>query len=347
MRSRKPHIVVFFGGTSDSRDLSEQSGYWVCQYIPRSQYRVTPVHVTSDGLWQVPLGSLPQTGSVARMVDMLFQTVPVLPATSGIERLLRQPVDAMMTVIRGAGGDDGTLHGLGRVLGIPVVGSSVHTCQQTSDKYACMQRLEDLASVPYTRRFPRSTPAEAIAETARGRFVPPVFIKPATEEGSVGVEVVRSPDELTAAVSRARSYGDVLIQERLPGTEVSVSMLDDEQGRLHVLPPMVIVPQKTSFYDHLSKRRGGRVALHTLQSSDNHLLAELQGIAEDVYRELNCRGLISVDCVVGDDATHVLEVNTVPTFTEFTPLKKQLEAAGMHPSALLDRLIRRSLEEKS
>lgn len=345
MRSRKLHVAVFFGGTSDNHDLSTETGYWVCQYLPRAQYRVTPVHVTHEGLWQVPLGNLPQSGSVDRMMDMMFQAVPAQPVAAAIERLLRQPVHALMTVIRGAGGDDGALHSLGQTLSIPVVGSGVQTCQQTSDKQSCARRLEDLVSVPLTYRFPHSVPPDDVIETVRTYFVPPVFVKPAAEEGSVGVEAVQHPDELPASINRVRTFGDVLVQERLSGTEMSVSVFKDDQGRIHVLPPTVIVPRKAQFYDSLSKRTEGRVTLHTPQSSEDHLLAEIYRIAEDVYRELNCRGLVSIDCIVADDTTNVLEVNTIPTLTNLTPLKQQLKVVGMHPNVLLDQLIQGSLAE--
>ena len=64
MRNRKPRVVVFFGGDVGSFDLSEESGYWACQYIPRTKYDITPVRVNHDGNWQVPLGGLPQRGPV-------------------------------------------------------------------------------------------------------------------------------------------------------------------------------------------------------------------------------------------------------------------------------------------
>src|SRR5688572_19782666 len=129
-----PHVVVFFGGTTGSHDLSQETGYWVCNYLPRTKYRVTPVRITSDGQWQVPFGGLPQQGPVDRMVEMLFAAVRPVSPSEGLQRLLRHPVQSLMTTLRGPGGNDGALQTLGKTLHIPVVGSDSQTCQQTSLK---------------------------------------------------------------------------------------------------------------------------------------------------------------------------------------------------------------------
>jgi len=223
IRRKKPHLVIFFGGEVGSHDLSEESGYWACQYIPRSQYQITPVRVRADGQWQVPLGSLPQTGQIRRMMTKMFEAVPVLPAAKGLERLLRRPVDLLLTFVRGQGGDDGSLHGVGRALSIPVVGSSLPVCQQTSDKFICAQRLQDIVSSPPTKRFKKSDSPQKIVDSVRSLYVPPLFVKPIYEEASIGVEEVHSLDELGAAVKRAQKAGDVIVQKKAPGTEMSVT----------------------------------------------------------------------------------------------------------------------------
>jgi D-alanine-D-alanine ligase len=342
---KKPHVVVFFGGHSSNHDLSEETGSWVCHYIPRNKYQVTPVHVTSDGKWQVPLGSLPTTGPIKRMLDMLWQTIPAQVPTQALQRLLQRPVDSMLTVVRGAGGDDGSLHSLGEALSIPVVGSGAATSQHTAHKHTSALLTEEIASAPHTRYFRSVTPLEEIVEETRSEFVPPLFVKPATQEGSVGVEEVKSTDELTAAIKNAREYGggDILLQERAPGTELAITLVEDAQGRILVLPPTIIIPKKTTFYDQLAKRRPGRVHLHTPLDRDNAVIGEAETIARDVYDRLGCRGIATIDLVSGEAGLDLLEVNTIPTLSEATPLMHQLRAAGLHPEVLLDQLIAQTL----
>ena len=344
-RMERPRVVVFYGGPADNHDLSRETGHWACKYIPRSKYSITPVEVTADGKWKVPLGDLPRTGPVERTIDMLSQAVKALNPKDAIGRLLSRPIDSVMTVVRGKGGDDGGLHSAFHTLDIPVIGSPLDACLATHNKYAFSHAVGDITNSPYTRRFRKKTPLKEIVSEVQEEFMPPFFVKPVAQEGSVGIELVESMDELVAAIKRVKKSGsDVLVQEYIPGDELSVTVVEDEKGKVHVLPPTVIVPQKSLFYDHDSKRRGGRVKLHTPSIERNGVIAEAQSIARDVYDEMGCRGIATMDMIAGNNAVEMLEVNTIPTYSDLTPLKYQLQAADLHPATLLDHLIVRSLE---
>lgn len=344
MSAAKPRIVVFFGGDDIGRDLSEQTGYWVCQHIPRDKYEVSPVHVLSNGLWQVPSGSLPQRGKVDRMLFHLFSGLSKLSPKDGLQRLLQRPVSALMSVVRGRGGDDGATQGLGQSLDIPVVGASLATCQQTSNKRIYANAVEDLAQVPEMLFFSETAPLEEMIEVVRREMVPPVFIKPVNQEGSAGTELVNEFEALAGALRRASIFGDVIVQEKAHGTEISISLVPDARGQIRMLPPTVIVPHKSQYYDYYGKRRPGRAALHTRDHKDNALMWEAELIARDVYDRLGCNGFASVDIVADDSSIDVLEVNTVPVANEVNPLVQQLAAANLAPETFLDDWISGSLE---
>lgn len=317
---------------------------WFSHYMPRSHYQVTPVEVTPEGLWKVPLGSLPASGPIGTMWQRLSQALRALPPAKALERLLSRPVDVMLTFVRGKGGDDGSLQSLGNALAIPVMGSPLSTSQQTSNKYLSNTILGQLTSVPYTRYFRASAPAEGVVRDIQEQFPSAFFIKPAHQEGSLGVEQVTTPVHIRDAVARARAHGDIVVQEKQDGQEFSLTLFEDERGHVQVLPPTIIVPKKTAgFYDAMAKRRPGRVTLHTPHTPDNLVIAEAEAIARDIWDELGCRGMVCFDMVAGDEAVETLEVNTVPTFTSLTPVVHQLKTAGVHPTRLFDSLIKRSL----
>ncbi|MBI3250604.1 MAG: ATP-grasp domain-containing protein [Candidatus Andersenbacteria bacterium] len=340
----RPRIAVFYGGEAANHDLSMETGTWVCQYVPRGEYDITPIEVTSQGKWKVPLGNLPRSGSVTTTLKRLSEAVkPVIPA-EGINRLLSRPIDGVVTVVRGHGGDDGALHSFGSLINAAVAGSPLAACQQTSDKYAFNQSVSDIVNTPYTQRFSKKMSVDSIVSEIQEDFLPPLFLKPATQEGSFGIEHVESPHQLKAAVSRIVTTSDLIAQEALPGTEYAVSVAQDERGKIHTLPSVAVHPTKASFYDHLAKRRDGRVQLHTADHSP--ITEELEEIAQEIYEELGCRGVVTMDFVVNGDDISILEANTVPTLSSHTPLVQQLKAGGLHPSILLGNTIRRSLEER-
>lgn len=344
MKPRKPHIVVFFGGEAASRDLSSETGYWVCQYMPRETYDVTPVHVCTDGTWQVPLGSLPRSGSVEKMMDYLYRGLKALSPTAALERLLARPVSAFVSVLRGKGGDDGSLHSLGQMLDIRVVGSPAQACQQTHNKRLSHALTRDVAAVPEANFYKPTESLEAVVTDIRQYFELPLFIKPITQEASTGTEYVTTLEELPLAIERARRFGEIMVQERARGTELMMSLFGTGHGSsLRVLPPTVVVPRQSAYYDSLAKRRPGRVTLHTPGSDNNSLFLEAEAIARDVYEQLGCCGYAGMDFVADNDSVDLLEVNTVPVLSSATPCMHQLSVGKIHPTVFLESLVKSAL----
>lgn len=345
MSTTKPTIVVFFGGSRETADLSQETGYWMCNYIPRSKYRVVPVKITAEDTWQVPLGALPQQGPVTRMMDMLFQSVRAAQPRQGLERLLRHPIAAMMTTLRGKGGDDGSLQKLGDVLNIPVMGSDSSTSHQASHKDLLATRVDDIVASPQSLHFNATTPDERIIRDVAELLEYPLFVKPATTEGSAGVRLVETAEELLPAIAAAKSLGEILIQEKAPGIEMNVTIVEDEAGHRSVLPTTLIDPRHAPFYDQLAKRREGRVGLHTT-TDRNRLIREVETIASDIFDDLNFRGYGSFDVMADqENGVSLLEANTIPTLTTVTPFHHQLAAAHLHPARFVDSLITHTLNE--
>lgn len=341
----KPHVVVFFGGTPGNHDLSRESGEWFCEYAPRSKYQVTPVEVTLDGQWKVPLGSLPTVGPVKRMMAGLSQALRPLSPKDALQRLASRPISAFLTLLRGPGGDDGAMHSLGKVLSTPVMGSPLSASQHTSNKHIFHNLIGQITSTPHAHHVKKHVTEEQALKDIANTVSYPFFLKPSSQEGSIGVSYVDSVNELLPAFRTAREHGDVLVQEHQRGQELSVTVVEGNNGRLYTLPTTLIIPRKAPFYDHLAKRRLGRATFHTPNVQDNVVIQEAEEIARDVFQEMGCRGLATIDMIAGDNGINVLEVNTVPTFTQFTPLIYQLKSANMHPTALFDTLITKTLAE--
>lgn len=343
MRGKRPRVAIFFGGQGENNDLSEETGYWMCQYVSRAKYDVAPVRVLNDGRWQVPMGGLPRYGRVDQMMHHLFGALPVVSPQEGLARLTNDRVDSLMTVMRGAGGDDGALHGLGKILAVPVVGSPLPAYHQTSDKYLTGQALTGLAEVPPTVRYRSDEDPESIVDSIRESFFPPVFVKPVREEGSVGIEEVNNLDELQAAIKRAQKRGDLIIQKKALGEELNLTLMEDGRGNLVTLPTTKIRPVSASYYDSFAKRRAGRVAFENQSDEQSAAVKQAEEIARESYKKLGCRETASFDMVLEGEKAQLLEVNLIPTLSRFTPWGQQLANGRYNPTEVLDWMIRRSL----
>lgn len=329
-------IVVFMGGQQEHALASSQSGTWACQYIPRSQYDVTPVHITHDGKWKVPLGSLPKTGNIERTIDMLASVTEPQEPSKALERLLTRPVDSVITLLRGKGGDDGTMHAMGDMMDIRVAGSGNQTSTIASHKHRFAHAIRDIASTPYSRFIPRSINPEDLGHELHGEFVPPFFIKPVMGAGSHGITHIQHESDIARAIRELqKNPRDSIVQEQLPGIELTVTVFSDAKHVLHTLPPTVITPKGTSFYDYHSKQRENGAHFHSVHESDKSVIQQAQEIARDVYSSLGCSGIATVDMIANGQNIDVLELNTIPSFHTASPIHHQLASKGMHPEQLI------------
>ncbi len=333
---------MFFGGGADNYDLSRETGQWVSEALPRGKYDVIPVQVTPEHAWQVPLGSLPRQGEVSRATAMLMSAVPALPIPQALPRLLSREPEVFFTVLRGKGGDDGSIQQLADMAGAGAVGPSAAMCLTTSDKAMCAQAIEKLALAPFTMTVPAMRPAAEAAVEVASNFNTAVFIKPRVAEGSVGVRRVEMATELPEAIAAAQAYGDAIVQEARPGVELAVTVYQDEDGSVRVLPPTEIQPTKASFFDSLAKRRPGRVRLATREAQDT-VTRRVTQLAREVYELLGSRGALTIDMMADGNAIDVLEVNTIPVASAHTPLIHQLRAGGVAPTTFVDSLVRDAL----
>jgi D-alanine-D-alanine ligase len=73
-------------------------------------------------------------------------------------------------------------------------------------------------------------------------------------------------------------------------------------------------------------------------------IAEIQRLAVETFRCLNCEGLARVDFfLTPDNQLYVNEINTLPGFTRISMYPKLWEASGLAYRDLLDQLVELAL----
>lgn len=244
-------------------------------------------------------------------------------------RDLRLPsgVDAVFLAMHGAFGEDGEVQSMLDALRVPYTGSGAEASRRAMDK---------LASKDLFVRKGIPTPAwEVLGADGRRTLPLPVVVKPAREGSSVGVRRVLAEDVWPAACAEARRHGgDTLVEAYIEGREVTVGLVDGE-----VLPIVEIVAPDGD-YDFAAKY-GGTSRYLVPAPLDEGTADACRGHARAVYEALGCRGLGRVDLrVARDGESYVLEMNTIPGFTETSLLPKAAAAAGMGFAALCDRIMK-------
>jgi len=299
MPSTPRTIVILSGGLSHERDVSLRSGRRV-----------------SD--------SLGQHGIEVDVRD---------PDATLLEYLTAHRPDVIWPVLHGASGEDGALRGLLDFIGIPYVGSRSDATRLAWDKPTA-KVIVGRAGVPTPRSItlPRDTfrelGATAVLDVITAELHGPVVVKPAQGGSAQGVSIVDSVDELPRAMVNAYTYSDVaLVEEKIVGTEIAVSIIDTGDGPV-ALPAIEIVPV-SGVYTFEAHYTAGETNFYAPARLSDEVAARAASVAIAAHEALGLRHISRVDLIVdGAGTPWFLEASVLPGLTETSLFPLALDAAG-------------------
>ncbi len=274
-------------------------------------------------------------GVVSALEGNVSKVILVDVKEAGFE--LPEGIDLAFNVIHGTYGEDGTLQAELEERGVKYTGARAGSSKLAFDKIESKKRFEEKGVAT-----PRWQVVDA-KSTPEAPFLPCVA-KPPREGSSVGVHLVHTAEEWTAAIADAGKFSDdVLVEELISGKELTVGVVGGKAT------PIIHIQPRSGFYDMKNKYPwmtgdGG---------TDYFCPADLpKDVTEAVLAESlkahNALGIevySRVDLLLRevDGAFFVLEVNTIPGMTESSLLPKSAGAAGMDYEALCLRIIEDSL----
>ncbi|MBN1846471.1 MAG: D-alanine--D-alanine ligase [Sedimentisphaerales bacterium] len=307
---KSPAILVLCGGPGGERPVSLQSGWAVAAALARAGYRVRQADIAPDNL--------------AALNGRDYQIV--------------------FPVLHGAFGEDGQLQAILEARQIPYAGSDSASSRLAMDKYLSKVKFTQAGLLcPLAERISRLQRAtlgrrrfDWLIEYALERIGLPCVIKPNAEGSSLGIQIAANIEQAWQAVRLAlRRYGDILIERYIAGREMTVGILD---GR--ALPVLEIRP-KQLFYDYQAKYLDQDTEYRFDIDLEAPLLQRLQDEARTAFRALGCRDFARVDFLVDHlGRSFVLEINTIPGFTDHSLLPKAAGQAGIGMEQMCDQIVR-------
>lgn len=283
------------GGTSNEREISLVSGRNVADALKSlGKYEVTPVVLDDDSLDALPEG-----------------------------------VDAVYIALHGGWGESG---GVQRALDerkIPYTGPGAESSRVAMDKIKTKLVLE-MKGVP-TAKWSLASPG-----TPASPLPLPVVVKPPCDGSSVGISKVSKPEEwkpaLEAALAAQGGKGEVLVEEFIPGREMTVGVISGE-----ALPVIEIVA-KGGWYGYDEKYNSEETRYPFYE--EEPLASKLKDIALKAYEALGCRGVTRVDFRVSPlGRCYVLELNTSPGFTSHSLVPKAGMKTGLTFAEVCDKIL--------
>jgi D-alanine-D-alanine ligase len=294
--------------------------------------------------------------SVAHALTATGHDVSRLELDARLPKALRGGgFDVVFPVVHGAVGEDGSLQGLLELLELPYVGSGVLASAVAMNKRVAKVLLA-AEGLPVAAGIAASRPDDegALAPAARAAAAralrdlgSAVVVKPCANGSAIGVaRFAAGTDEaaLAHAIAAAWEVDDVALVERFAaGREITCGVLETlEDAHGAALPPTEIRAPKDAFYTYEARYAPGRSEHLCPAPLGAELGRRIQEIAVQAHRALGCRDLSRVDFIVGEDEVTLLEVNTMPGFTDTSLFPEAAGASGLTMPELCRGLVTRA-----
>lgn len=313
----KKRIGVLFGGISAEREVSLKSGKAVFNALDNKGYNVALLDIQDNVC----------------------------------ELLKKEKIEVAFLVLHGGWGEDGGIQGLLEVMNIPYVGSKVMASALAMDKEASKKMFiyHGLSVPQFVVLWKDTFHPDNLKNKSEGgisfieqsvKFPMPWVVKPATEGSSVGVNIVKNPEQILDAVKIAFDYGErVIVEKYTKGREIQIGILGDRiLGGVEVRPSL-------EFYSYEAKYTAGLTKYILPPEVDEETYERLKLAGLKAHNALACEGASRVDLILDESNNiYVLEVNTIPGMTETSLLPKIAGLSGLDFTALVEEMLKLAIK---
>ena len=319
-------ILILTGGASPERSVALRSADAVARALTESGQSVAVL----DILRPIKQKELVFYTDYTDLKSALSQS---LKSNKDVARELHTDIfravkeaDAVFLALHGGIGENGTVQGMLDAFGVRYSGSSMLACATAMDKLSTKNvYLQCGINTPQYTFYKKDDVKAPIPPKY------PCVVKPANGGSSIGVSFVYSPSALKIAVETALKDSDtVLMEERIVGRELSVSVLNDK-----ALAVTEIIP-KNSFYDYESKYKLGASGEITPAPLSKDIYGRAMRIAENAHKALKMRNFSRTDLILSEECGEIfaLETNALPGMTETSILPQAALFCGINMSDL-------------
>ena len=368
---RKLRVAVVFGSRSVEHEVSVISAIQAMDAMDPRRYEPLPIYITKEGHW-ITGAELRRIDSYKDQPGLLARCRPVYlrpepfgnrlfmeeSGPLGTRRTRVTVIDVVFPIVHGTYGEDGTLQGLFELAAVPYVGAGVVGSAVGMDKIvmkAAFQAhgLPVVNHIWFTRKRWQSS-ADEMADEIERRLRYPYFVKPANLGSSIGISKATDRSGLFDAVEVAAHYDRRLLVEEAfeGGIEVNCSVVGNDDPQPSVCEQPIAWTEILSYEDKYlrggtGKGDSGAEGMASLTRRipapiGPELTAEVQRLAVEAFRAVDCAGLARVDFLVDPVSGRIAvnEINTMPGSLSFY----LWEPSGVPFPTLVDHLIDLALE---
>jgi len=332
MSSDVKRVAVTCGGYSGEADISRKSAAMVFKHMDRTRFAPTLVHIDRAGWFaEVEGARFPIDKGSFTWTDADGQ---------------RHGFDAVFEMVHGTPGEDGRLSAYFELMGLPYTASQPRTLAIGHHKAwttALLARLGHPVAKAGIYRADILERLQAEQERLAAEFGLPCFVKACESGSSIGVTRVDEPAQFRAAFETAFEASDsVMVESFLDGREFTCGVIPSRPGGPPRFLPVTEIISDNAFFDYEAKYAGKSREVTPADINDA-LTSDIQERAVAVYRDLDCSGMARVDFILHEEIPHVVEVNTVPGFSEMSIIPQQAKVVGIPPTELISLILNDAL----
>ncbi|MEU4546436.1 D-alanine--D-alanine ligase family protein [Nonomuraea dietziae] len=329
-------VALLLGGASAERDVSIASA---AEVIPALRERGHSVDVFDTVKGR--LGSADEERVLTATVGYAPPDLALRPVVGMVPRLVEELLgaDVVFLALHGGAGENGVIQAILDSAGLRYTGSGHLASAMAMDK-DLSKRLFRAGGVP-TPDWMLLEP-DGDPDTIPFEITPcsPMIVKPNAQGSTIGLTLVKKPQDLHDAVRTARMHdADVLIERFVPGREFVVGVLDGQP-----LAVGEIKLRDKEIFDYEAKYQAG-VALEIFPADiPKQLTTELQDLAVGAHELVKASSYSRVDFRQDEEGRlWCLEVNTLPGLTATSLFPQSAQASGISFPELCERICRSAL----
>ncbi|MGD9678580.1 MAG: D-alanine--D-alanine ligase [Vulcanibacillus sp.] len=307
------NVAILYGGKSQEREVSLRSGKGIIEALKAKGCAVKGIDFTS--------------------IDFISEL---------------KDIDVVYVALHGKYGEDGKIQGVLDILDIPYVGSGVLASALAMDK-AKAKKIFSLSGIRVAKDLliKKTENCELNLKQLIDDVGFPLVVKPNQEGSTIGLSIVYNEEQLNNAINKALiDYDEILIEEFIDGTEVTVAILENE-NLIEALPIIEIIPNKSNYYDYESKYAPGGSDHIIPARIDIKLENLIKEWAIEAFKQLGCESLARVDFIIPKDGSDpvILEVNTLPGMTETSLFPDAAKSIGLSYEDIVYKLVEITLKK--
>lgn len=325
------HIIVLYGGESNEREVSIESGKAVTKALSNLGYRVTVVDYNSQEIYHL-LDGVVETNSP----DMIFNA------------------------LHGGYGEDGHIQALSEIIGIPcshsdMKASAIAMHKPTAKALFKQHSIPTLENIMIDIDLDSKSKNGDINQDFINRlqdFAMPFIVKPSAEGSSVGIFIVENMEELQKIDienildkdifwQKHNNKAQFMAEKYVKGREINVAILDGQ------IIGDIEIKSANKFYDYNAKYESDKTQYQTPADLSDDAREKLHEYARKAWHAIGARDIARADFIYDGDEFYILEINTQPGFTKSSLFPKIAASQGISFENLVEIITRKVLQRNA